>query len=279
MTRVRKTQFWAVSFAVALLTLSPFALAQETPSKAAPERRPLTLYQKLEAAGTTGGPAPRRDLSGSWTGPLRPVVSELPPMTPLGQSRFQQNIPDIFSANTNDPWATCDPFGFPRSDLDETRGITFAQLPNRIVIMTEYQKVWRVVWMDGRELPKNIGAKGGPDTTWYGYSVGHWDGEYTLVVETTGVDDRTWLDRRGDPHSADMKVEERFTRINHDTLELTLTIDDPKIYTKPFVLAKNRFKWIPNQEDEEQLCVPSEALEYRKLVVIPAGQDLTGVKK
>ena len=260
--------------------LPSFAAAQEATSKSgAGERRPLTLYQRLEAENTTGGPAPRRDLSGSWTGPLRPTLSELPQLTALGQTRQKSNVPDIFSAKTNDPWATCDPFGFPRSDLDETRGITFALMPDRIVIMTEYQKIWRVVWMDGRELPKNIGARGGPDSTWYGYSVGHWDGDYTLVVETTGVDDRTWLNRRGDPHSVEMKVEERFTRVNHDTLELTLAIDDPKIYTKPFVLAKGRFKWIPNQEDEEQLCVPSEALEYRKLVVIPAGQDLTGVKK
>jgi hypothetical protein len=68
-------------------------------------------------------------------------------------------------------------------------------------------------------------------------------------------------------------VEERYTRVDHDTLDLTLTIDDPKMYTKPFVLATNRLKWIPNQEDEEQVCVPSEAIEYRKLIVVPADQD------
>jgi len=74
-------------------------------------------------------------------------------------------------------------------------------------------------------------------------------------------------------------VEERYTRLNHDTLEHTLTIDDPKIYTKPFVLAKNRFMWIPDQEEEEQLCVPSEAMEYLKLIVIPADQDQARGKK
>jgi hypothetical protein len=74
-------------------------------------------------------------------------------------------------------------------------------------------------------------------------------------------------------------VEERYTRVSHDTLDLTITVDDPKIYTKPFVLATNRYKWIPNQEDEEQMCVPSEAIEYRKLIVVPAGQDEANGKK
>ena len=264
----------------AVLALSSVVAAQNTsPGAGQPERRPQTLFQKLEAAGATGGPAPRRDLGGSWTGPLTPQMAVMPPLTPLGQARFKLNIPDPFSPSSNDPWRTCDPLGFPRSATNETRGISFAQMPDRMVIMTQYQKVWRQVWMDGRELPKNVGGKGGPDPRWYGYSVGRWDGDYTLVVNTNGVMDGSWIDRRGYPHSVDMRVEERYTRVNHDTLELTLTIDDPKIYTKPFVLAKNRFRWIPDQEEEEQLCVPSEAMEYLKLIVIPADQDQARGKK
>lgn len=246
---------------------------------AAQEKRPQTLYQKLEAANTTGGPAPKHDLNGSWTGPLTPTYGEVPPLTPAGQARFKMNFPDPFSANSNDPWATCDPFGFPRSALNEIRGIAFGEMPGRIIILSQYGKIWRTVWVDGRELPKNVGAKGGPDATWYGYSVGHWDGDYTLVVNTNGMDDKTWVDRRGYPHSLDMRVEERYTRVNHDTLAVTITIDDPKTYTKPFVVATNEYKWIPNQEDEEQLCVPSEAIEYRKLVVVPADQDSAKAKK
>ena len=258
----------------ALTALLAFALVAT-----AQQRRPQTLYQKLEAAGETGGPAPVRDLSGSWTGPLTPKYIDTPPVNATGQKIFKGNIPDPFSESSNDPWATCDPLGFPRSVTTETRGIGFAQMPGRMVIMAQYGRIWRSVWMDGRELPKNVGAKGGPDTTWYGYSVGHWDGDYTFVVNTVGMDDKTWLDRRGYPHSTDLKVEERYTRVNHNTLDLTLTIDDPKMYTKPFVLAKNRFYWIPNQDDEEQLCVPSEAIEYRKLIVVPAGQDEAKGKK
>ena len=265
--------------AVVALGYSSAAVAQEAPGKGgAPKQRPQTLYQKLMAAPDTGGPAPKRDLSGFWTGPLTPKMN-MPPLTPLGQKQFKANIPDPFSAQSNDPWSTCDPFGFPRSSTNETRGVAFAQMPGRLVILNQYQRVFRTVWMDGRELPKNLGAKGGPDATWYGYSVGHWDGDNTLVVNTAGLDDRSWMDRRGYPHSVDLRVEERYTRVDHDTLDLTLTVDDPKMYTKPFVLATNRYKWIPNKEDEEQVCVPSEAIEYRKLIVVPAGQDEANGKK
>lgn len=264
----------------AVLALPPVAAAQGTtpfrPGQV--EQRSPSLYDRLLSSGP-GGPAPRRDLSGSWAGPLSAKAGEAPPLTPLGQARFKLNVPDPFSAHSNDPWGTCDPFGFPRSATSESRRIAFGQMPGRVLILTGYQKIWREVWMDGRELPKNVGAKGGPDPTWYGYSVGHWDGDYTLVVETTGSDDRSWVDRRGYPHSVDMHAVERYTRVDHNTLELTLTIDDPKIYTKPFVAATNRFKWIPNQEDEEQMCVPSEAIEYMKVIGVPANQDeVTGKK-
>lgn len=76
-----------------------------------------------------------------------------------------------------------------------------------------------------------------------------------------------------------MHVEERYTRADHNDLELTVTIDDPQIYTKPFVITTNKFKWIPNQEDEEQLCVPSEAILYFNTIAIPADQDRVTGKK
>ena len=206
-------------------------------------------------------------------GPLEPKFGDTPSLTPLGQSKFKLHIPDPFSAHSNDPWRTCDPLGFPRSATNETRGLAFAQMPQGIVIMTQYQKIWRMVWMDGRELPKNVGTRGGPNSRWYGYSVGHWDGDNTLVVETTGVDDKTWIDRRGYPHSVDMHAEERYTRIDRNELEVTVTIDDAKMYTKPFVAATNKFKFTPQQQEDEQLCVPSEAIDYLNTIAIPAGQD------
>jgi hypothetical protein len=124
--------------------------------------------------------------------------------------------------------------------------------------------------MDGRDLPKNIDSKGGPDSRWYGYSVGHWEGENTLVIDTVGSDDSSWLDPRGYPHSVDAHIQERYTRVDHNHLQMTVTIDDPKIYTKPFVLGTSSFRWVPTQETDEQICVPSEAITYVNTISIPA---------
>jgi hypothetical protein len=263
---------------ISFLALSSAALAQQTQRPGQVEQRPPSVYEKMNAAGS-GGPAPVHDLIGSWAGPLEPKPADMPSLTPAGLAKFKTNVPDPFSAHSNDPWATCDPFGFPRSATNETRGIAFAQMNGRIVIMTQYEKIWREVWMDGRPLPTNVDTKGGPDPRWYGYSVGHWDGDNTLVVETSGIDDRSWIDRRGYPHTVNAHVTERYTRVDHNNLELTVTIDDPKFYTKPWVVVTNKFKWIPNQEDEEQLCVPSEAIAYVNTVAIPAGQDDVEKKK
>ena len=126
-----------------------------------------TLYNKLEKDPSTGGPAPKRDLNGVWAGPLNAVVSEeIPPMTPLGQQRFSLNKPEakFGTAGGNDPLKTCDPLGLPRNLVFETRGIAFATMPDKMVVLHQYQKVWRDVWTDGRELPKNVDKKGGPES-------------------------------------------------------------------------------------------------------------------
>lgn len=254
----------------AFLASSLAVRAQQAPQGQVAQRPP-SLYEKMQKAGP-GGPAPARDLSGSWAGPLEPQLGTAPELTALGQKLFSMHIPDPFSAKSNDPWATCDPYGMPRSTTNETRGIDFATMPNRIIIMTQYQKVWREVWMDGRALPK-FGTKDSPDPEWYGYSVGHWDGDDTLVVETTGMKPDSWVDRRGYPHSIDALVEERYVRPDHNDLQLSVTLADPKLYTKSWVISTNKFKWIPDQQPDEQMCVPSEAILYRNAVAFPAGQD------
>jgi len=86
--------------------------------------------------------------------------------------------------------------------------------------------------------------------------------------DTVGSDERSWLDNVGHPHSIDLRVQERYTRVNHNTLEVTITINDPKAYTKPFVITKSSFKWIPRQTTRNT-CVPSEEAEYLKLIAIP----------
>ena len=164
------------------------------------------------------GPAPKHDLIGAWAGPIGAKVNAPPPMTPLGQKRFSMNKGQDYSvAERNDPLITCDPLGFPQNVLFETRSIAFAQMTDRVVELFQYQKVWREIFTDGRALPTNVGAKGGPDPRYYGFSVGHWDGDYTFVVDTVGTDDRVWLDHNGHPHSADLRVQERYQRVDHDT--------------------------------------------------------------
>ena len=142
---------------------------------------------------------------------------------------------------------------------------TVVQTPNQMLILYQYQRVWRVIWTDGRGLPKDL------DPSWYGYSVGKWEDDYTFVVQTVGTDERTWLDNAGNPHSGEMRVEERYHRLNHDTVELTVKIDDPKIYTEPW-LGWDKFPLtlLPaDAEIVEMICAPSEAEEYKKTMANP----------
>jgi hypothetical protein len=249
-----------------------FASAQTQDDETIHVPKTKTLFEKLIAENKPSAPAPKRDLNGAWTGPVG-FIGNFPPYTPLGAERAKQNKsePVYHLANTNDPLMTCDPLGFPRDIINETRGMRFAQLPDRMIILYQYQKVWREIWTDGRELPKSIDTKDGAPSRWYGYSVGHWDDDYTFVIDSVGMDDRTWLDTSGHPHSVDMHVQERYTRVDHDTLRMTVKIDDPKIYTSPFEeLTDVTFKWIPNQELDEQLCVPSEAISYMNIIGRPS---------
>jgi hypothetical protein len=260
-----------------VLTFSSVLMAQDAQRRQNDPSRsiPASRYAVLSKDIGPGGPAPKRDISGVWAGPLEAEKGEVPAMTPLGQKLFSVNKTERKDgwAHANDPWKTCDPFGVPRSAVNEIRGIAFAPLPNKIVVLHQYNRVWREVWMDGRALPKNVGMKGGPDPTWYGYSVGRWDGDNTLVIDTTGSDDSEWLDPRGYPHSLQGVFEERYTRVDHNHLEMTVTVDDPKIYTKPFVLGTSKFVWVPSQESEEQICVPSQAISYVNIISIPVAGD------
>ena len=231
-----------------------------------------------------GGPAPARDLNGTWVGPLPgKTAADIPQLTPLGQQRFSLNKPEakFKVSGTNDPFVRmCDPLGFPRGMLFEMRsvplgellGMTFASLPERVLLLSQFQRVWREIWTDGRELPTNVGTrqKGAPDPRYYGYSVGHWEADDIFVVDTAGLDDSTWLNKAGYPHTVESRVQERYTRLDHNDLQLTITVDDPKLYTKPFVLASIGFKWLPDQNLGEQLCIPSQVMEYLRIIGDPA---------
>jgi hypothetical protein len=254
-----------------VLALSSIAIAQ-APKPGTKD----SLYRgnRLKPDPTPGGPAPVHDVSGSWAGNLTPERLEIPPFTPLGQKMFSLNKPEteVGTGHSNDPLNTCDPLGIPRNLVFETRGLAFGTIPpDRILVLHQYQRIWRYVWMDGHhELPTKFDTKDGVPSRWYGYSVGHWDGDHTLVIDTVGTSDQSWLDKAGHPHSVDAHIQERYERVDHNHLLMTVTVDDPKIYTKPFVLSKNEYRWIPDQEAEEQMCVPSEMIQYMNLISKPA---------
>ena len=266
---------------VMLLMFSVGAWAQQS-RQTANGQNLSEKVEKLDLDKSTGGPAPRHDIGGAWAGSANPglhVRFPIPPMTPLGLRMFRLNKPyrgedggqQVPVALSNDPLNTCDPQGFPRDLSFEVRGIYFVQGPTAMWQMFQYQQLWRVIWTDGRKLPAKVGKHGGSDPRYFGYSVGHWEGDHTFVVDTVGTDDHTWLNVYGDPHSSDMHVQERYTRIDHNTLSVTVTVEDPKMYTKPFVLTKYDMKWIPEQQFEEQLCIPSQMIEYEKVLADPAG--------
>jgi hypothetical protein len=239
--------------------------------------------RKIDTIGDDpGGPAPKQSITGAWAGPQEPPIAKAPALTPLGQKMFAMHHTEnkYSAAGTNDPWYTsCDPMGFPRSSLNEIRAIMFTQTPDRIVEVYQYSRLWRQIMTDGSKLPTNVGKPNGPDPRWYGYSVGHWEGDNKFVVDTTGSDERSWLDKEGDPHSVDMITHETYERNSHNVMINTVTLNDPAVYTAPFPITKITYKWLPDQQFEEQICVPSEMIAYRKLIGDPAGDGGVQAKK
>lgn len=240
--------------------------------------------------------APRRDLTGIWeptpgyrdgvfaTGPTEYPSDGKPehqlPFTALGEKTWKSHKPGFGTtavpiADNNDPFNICDPIGFPRIELFNLRAIQVWQNRNQVAIVYQNNQVWRNIWIDGRELPKEI-----LEPRWYGYSVGKWVDDYTLVVQTVGLDERTWLDNVGRPHSDELKVQETFHRVNHNIMELTLQIEDRKMYTKPWVaLNKFRMRLQPEWFDiREMVCSASEAAEYNKTVAAPAAPNTSDKK-
>ena len=126
----------------------------------------------------------------------------------------------------NDPNSQCLPTGIVRMHTTPLYR-KVVQTPGLLVILNERQVWYRQIFTDGRPLPAN------PQPTWNGYSVGRWDGD-TLVVQSNGFRDGLWLDANGSPMTDAAKVTERFRRPSYGTLDVTITVDDPKTYTAPW---------------------------------------------
>jgi hypothetical protein len=280
---------------IAGLTFSPMLRAQAGKWNNSPP--PKSEYAGKKQAA----PAPRRDLSGIWNaaaeggvqgrGPLEHValspsdtdarggqadekdIFHPLPYTPAGEAALKANktatgVRGVAPELVNDPNDMCDPPGFPRMEFFEFRVIEINQAKNHVIVLNQYDNVWRTIWTDGRPLPDPNKV----EARWYGYSVGSWVDDYTFVVRTTGLNQKTWLDNVGRPHSSDLTVEERFHRVDYDTLELTVTINDPKMYTQPWQgLNKFVLHRLPDDFDrEEMICSASELADYNKFIGNPA---------
>ena len=219
------------------------------------------------------GPVPRLngkpDLSGIWQ-----VMAE--PRAPGGlfglgespNSKYFRNIladyapgeepilpaaAEIFLRNSQAggaaPGLNCLPDGVPHADL-LPEPFKIIQTPGVIVMLYEVETTFRQVFTDGRKQLTD------PSPSWMGYSVATWEGD-TLVVDTVGFNDLSWLDARGHGHSQEMRVEERFHRRDFGHLELTITITDPKTFTKPIKIDVVE-ELLPDTDLFEHYCLENE---------------------
>lgn len=248
----------------------------------------LGQYLQYPAAGTPRtrdgkpiltAPAPREpggkpDLSGIWQAEASPFP-ELLPLLPGGTNGLGEDIPSKYflsifadfkpgeeplrerprapltlnSFKKDDPGINCLPTGMPML-LTIPVPFKIVQTPGLILMLTEGDNSFRQVYTDGRKHPVD------PQPAWLGYGVGKWDGD-TMVVETTGFNDRGWLDARGHKHSEELRLIERYHRRDFGHMDVQLTLDDPKTFTRPFAI-KFTERLLPDTDLLEAFCSENE---------------------
>lgn len=190
------------------------------------------------------------------------------PMTPWAAKVRADRKADNAKDN---PDAHCLPLGLTQLHMHiQPRKVI--QTPREIIVMYEANGNTRQIMLDGRKLPTS------PDLTpwWYGYSVGHWEGD-TLVVETTGFRDDVWLDVEGSPLTSTGKMTERWRRVNMGLMQIDITIEDPQSYTKPFTVRVNH-RLMPDTEIMEFVCEERDATHYVGKQEKEAPKELQGIK-
>jgi len=162
--------------------------------------------------------------------PIRPEAAEI----------FRRRITGVENREV------CVPLGIPLAGL-VSEATKIAQSPRLIVILYESDGTHRQIYTDGRSLPKEI-----VQPAWLGYSAGHWERD-TLVVESAGFNDKTWLDVTGHPHSEAMRMVERYHRRDFGHLDIEVTFNDPQMYTKPFTI-KFAYDLLADSDVFENIC-------------------------
>jgi hypothetical protein len=168
------------------------------------------------------------------------------PLRPEAVAVFQAHAKTYGSDH---PGSHCLPMGIPGTELIAVP-FKMIQTPGIVVILNEQDFTYRQIYTDGRPLPKD------PQPSWLGYSIGKWEGD-TLIVETAGFNDKGWLDAIGHTHSEALRIQERFRRRDFGHMELQITIDDAKTYTKPFMVKVNQLL-IPDSDVLETVCAENE---------------------
>jgi hypothetical protein len=165
------------------------------------------------------------------------------PFQAWARAKFQE----YNTAKQNDLDLRCLPPGVPRITF-QARPFEIVQAANRILFLYEGgAHVWRQVWMDGRGHPKD------PNPDWLGHSIGHWEGD-TLVVDSIGFNDRTWLDDAGHPHSEQLHVIEKYTRMGPAAMQYDVFIDDPGAYTQSWT-SSSSLSFHAGGRLEEDICL------------------------
>ena len=254
------------------------ALSEVEGQAAAPPVPPMDVYT-LKNFLPIGPPDPLPksavpDLSGDWALDTRPgrggIGQSLSAADPGGRLRgkepdipyqpwaldytmkqFPPTGPDSAFERTTDPHIhTCEPLGLGRIYMYPAK-TKFAQTPEAVYILHELGPAFRVVWLNAKH-PAD------PDPNYWGHSVGWYENGDTLVVDTIGANDRSWLDQLGHPRTEKFHFIERYKRVDKETLELDMTIDDPGAYTKPWPGHRNfrtsttgfmRFAWVCSVRD------------------------------
>jgi hypothetical protein len=200
--------------------------------------------------------------SGVWNEDLAPKGTEAP-LLPASAEVYKQRVK---TQGWNRPELYCMPHGVP--DGMTVPGLPFKilQMPGVTVLLMEEFHVYRQILTDGRKLPVD------PEPNWYGYTIGHWEGE-TLVAESAGFREGSWLDNSGHPHSDALRTVERFHRVNFGHMLLDVTIDDPKNYTRTWKSDTLKFTLQPDTEILEHFCENRKDQQVLERIYGPQGTD------
>jgi hypothetical protein len=199
-------------------------------------------------------PAPRTsdgkpDLTGIWRVSDGRYLQNI--AADIGEAPFQPGAAALFKERAaglgkGRPSEHCIPHGIPDGMLVRNSPFKLVQTPNVLVVLYEEFNHYRQIFTDGRSFPPEASP------SWFGYSIGKWEGD-AFVAETVGFNDKSWFDDPGRPHSEELRVTERFRRINFGRMEMQITFNDTKAYTKPWS-ATIQFTLLPDTELIESIC-------------------------